>query len=127
MINYIGLAHEYGKIDCIRLVKNFYENELGITFELPSYSMSKRWLFDFTVQELDNWISKYATKISLTSAQNYDLIAFKSKQNVINHFGMFLLPNSILHIEEHNISKVELLSDYWIDSIYAVYRHEQLV
>ena len=127
MQQYLGLSHEYGKTDCIRLIKYFYENELNISFDLPEYDKSKRWVRNFNLEQLNYWIAKYAVKISLTSAQNYDLIVFKSKNNVINHFGMFLLPNSMLHIEENNVSKIEMLDDYWIDSIYSVYRHEQLV
>jgi len=125
--NYIGLNHNYGELDCITLIKFFYEHELGISFDLPDYCKSKRWMYTFTEQELNSWICKYAIKTTLTSAQNYDLIAFKSKNNMINHFAMFLAPASILHVEESSISKIETLSDYWIDSIYAVYRHEQLV
>lgn len=126
MLKYIGLRHNYGELDCITLIKSFYEQELGISFELPEYSRSRRWMFGFTEEQLNDWICKYATKTPLTTAKNYDLIAFKSK-NVINHFAMFLTPTSMLHVEEGGVSKVETLSSEWVDLIYAVYRHEQLV
>lgn len=127
MLNYIGLEHDYGSVDCITLIKSFYERELSISFTLPVYTRSKRWMLDFSEDELNCWISAYAIKTSLTAAKNYDLIAFKSKNNRIIHFGMFLAPNSMLHVEEGSVSKIDRLSDYWINSIYAVYRHEQLV
>ena len=120
------MCHNYGKLDCIILIKRFYETELGISFDLPKYTPSKRWMYSFEQQELDSWISKYAVKTSLTEAKNYDLIAFKSK-NIINHFGMFLAPTAMLHVEEGSSSKIETLNDYWIESIHAVYRHVSLV
>lgn len=126
IIKYIGLPHKYGKLDCITLIKYFYEQELGVSFDLPDYTHSKRWMYAFDEQELNSWITKYAVKTSLTTAKNYDLIAFKSKK-VINHFGMFLAPTSMLHVEENSVSRIETLNDYWVKSIYAVYRHEQLV
>ena len=32
---YLRLKHEYGKIDCIELIRLFYKNELNIEFNLP--------------------------------------------------------------------------------------------
>ena len=125
--NYLGLRHCYGELDCITLIKTFYERELGVSFELPKYDHSNRWVLGFTQQQLNDWISKSAIKTSLTTAKNYDLIAFKSKQNRINHFAMFLAPTSMLHVEEGSSSKIEMLNDNWINLVYAVYRHEQLV
>lgn len=124
---YLGLRHCYGELDCITLIKTFYEQELGISFDIPEYARSNRWMLGFTEHELNSWITKYAIKTSLTAAKNYDLIAFKSKRNTINHFAMFLSPASILHVEEGALSKIETLNDDWIKQIYTVYRHEQLV
>jgi cell wall-associated NlpC family hydrolase len=125
---YIGLNHEYGKTDCISLIQEFYKKQLNIDFNLPQYTKSKKWMYSLTASQIDEWALKYAIKTTLTKAQNYDLIVFKSaKQNIINHFGMFLLPTSMLHIEENSTSKIEMLSDYWVNSIYTIYRHEQLV
>ena len=125
---YLGLKHEYGSIDCICLIQAFYKQQLGIDIELPLYTKSRKWMYSLTASQIDEWALKYAIKTTLTKAQNYDLIVFKSnKQHIINHFGMFLLPNRMLHVEENSMSKIEMLSDYWINSIYAIYRHEQLV
>jgi cell wall-associated NlpC family hydrolase len=123
---YIGLPHEYGKTDCITLIKSFYSEQLDIQLELPEYKKSKKWMHTLSAQEVDAWALKYAIKTSLTTAQNYDLIIYKSN-NLITHFGMFLQPTCMLHVEEHNISKIETLSDFWVSSIHAVYRHERLV
>ena len=125
---YIGLSHEYGATDCITLIQRFYSEQLNIEIQLPRYIKSKKWMYALSAQEVDTWALKYAIKTSLTAAANYDLIVFKSaKQNLITHFGMFLMPNRMLHIEERNTSKIEILNTYWISSIYAVYRHECLV
>jgi cell wall-associated NlpC family hydrolase len=128
VLKYIGLPHRYGRIDCISLIQLFYKEELNLHFDLPAYDSSKRWVLNFTSSCIDDWALKYAIKTSLTDSQNYDLIVFKcNKKHLINHFGMFLMPNRMLHIEENSTSKTETLSDYWISSIYAIYRHKQLV
>jgi len=123
---YLGLQHDYGVVDCIELIRNFYENELEIDFSLPSYDKSSKWMKQFSPESIDEWASKCAIKVNLTDAQDYDVIAFKSKKLII-HFGMFLKPTKMLHIEEGRASRIDTLSSYWVDNIHAIYRHEKMV
>ena len=82
----------------------------------------------FTTEFLDEWAAKYGKKVSLTDAKNYDLISFKSKKsNLLIHFGLYLIPNRMLHVEEGKASQVEQLSDYWLQHLHAIYRHDKLV
>lgn len=125
---YLGISHEYGTTDCIELIRKFYLQELSINFPLPSYPKSRDWMKHFTTDHVDGWASTCAVKVKLTDAKNYDVIAFKSvKSNLITHFGLFLAPTQMLHIEEGGISRVETLSNYWIERLHAFYRHESMV
>jgi len=82
----------------------------------------------FTTDHVDGWASKCAVKVKLTEAKNYDVIAFKSpKSNLVVHFALFLAPTQMLHIEEGGVSRVETLSQYWVERIHSFYRHEQMV
>ena len=123
---YLGLRHQYGSIDCIQLIKTFYQNELNLSFDLPSYPKSRKWMKYFSTYNVDQWASKCAVKVKLTEAQNYDVIAFKHKEYVM-HFAIYLAPLKILHIEEGGVSCVETLSQYWVEHIHTLYRHESLV
>jgi cell wall-associated NlpC family hydrolase len=125
---YLGIKHEYGTTDCIELIRKFYLQELSIDFPLPSYPKSREWMKHFTTDHVDGWASTCAVKVKLTDAKNYDVIAFKSvKSNLITHFGLFLAPTQMLHIEEGGISRVETLSNYWVERLHAFYRHESMV
>ena len=125
---YLGFKHEYGTVDCIELIRSFYKNELNINFSLPSYPYSRAWLKHFSTEHVDRWASTCALKVKLTDAKNYDVIAFRSlKTKNIIHFGLFLAPTQMLHIEEGGVSCVETLSTYWIERIHSLYRHESMV
>ena len=125
---YISLPHSYDNINCITLIKSFYHNELNLQFSLPDYPLSKHWIKEFTTVSIDKWAAQCAKKVSLTNAKDYDVIAFKSeKTNLVIHFGMYLMPSKMLHIEEGGISRVETLSDYWVENIHSIYRHDNLV
>lgn len=124
--NYIGLQHNYGTIDCIKLIQLVYKSEFNIEIELPEYSHSKRWIKEFSVDSIEKILSKNTRKISLTDANNFDLMIFKQGNN-ISHFGVFIKPFKLLHVEEHSTSKIEDLNPYWINYLYGVYRHDCLV
>ena len=98
---YLGLKHEYGQTDCIELIRNFYKNELKLEFDLPPYPHSRAWMKYFHTTKVDEWASKCSIKVKLTDAKNYDVMVFKSeKHELAIHFGMFLMPSKLLHIEE---------------------------
>jgi cell wall-associated NlpC family hydrolase len=128
LLAYLGKKHQYGVMDCITLVHSFYTKELGVSFDLPPYSYSRRWMKEFSTESFDARASKYGKKVSLTDAKNYDLISFKSvKSNLLIHFGIYLIPNRMLHVEEGSSSCIDNLSSYWVDRIHAIYRHDNLV
>ena len=125
---YLGLKHQYGQVDCIELIRDFYANELKINFDLPNYPHSRAWMKTFHTDKVDEWASKCSIKVKLTDAKNYDVMVFKSeKYDLAIHFGMYLMPSKLLHIEEGGCSCVQTLSDYWINRLHAIYRHNDMV
>ena len=125
---YLSLKHKYGKVDCIELIRSFYKNELNIEFDLPPYPHSRACMKYFHTQKVDEWASKCSIKVKLTDAKNYDVMVFKSeKYDLAIHFGMYLMPSKLLHIEEGGCSCVQTLSDYWVNRLHAIYRHNEMV
>ena len=125
---YLSLKHEYGKIDCIELIRLFYKNELNIEFNLPPYPYSRAWMKYFHTKKVDEWASKCSIKVKLTDTKNYDVMVFKSeKYELATHFGVYLMPSKLLHIEEGGCSCVQTLSDYWVNRLHAIYRHNEMV
>ena len=104
------------------------KNELNIQFDLPPYPHSRAWMKYFHTQKVDEWASKCSIKVKLTDAKNYDVMVFKSeKYELATHFGMYLMPSKLLHIEEGGCSCVQTLSDYWVNRLHAIYRHNEMV
>jgi hypothetical protein len=126
--NYLFIQHDYKTNNCVTLLTDFYKKELSINIDLPEYPKSKRWLVQFTTDSADVWADKYAIKVPLTDARNYDLMVFKaSNSKCLTHFGLYLERGKFLHMEEASYSKIELLDDYWLSNLYTVLRHEQMV
>lgn len=128
LIQYLGIKHCYGSFDCITLVQQFYKQELQLPFDIPRYTNSRAWMLEHSIQSFDHLATHYFKKVLLTEAEDYDLISFKSdKHNLLTHFGMYIKPNKMLHVEEQQVSKLEQLSDYWVGQIHAVYRYDKVV
>lgn len=125
---YLNIPHKYGEVDCLTLITKFYKQELNLHTVLPEYPHDITWIKKFTPTFIDEELLKYSVKVSLTDMKNYDVIAFKSrKTNLIIHFGIYLHPNKLLHIEHEGVSRIDNLSTYWIDYIHGIYRHNEMV
>ncbi len=125
---YLGIKHDYGNFDCITLIKQFYKTELNIHFDLPDYPQSRAWMKSFSTETVEKHALQHAKKVSLTEAQDYDVMVFKSdKTNLVIHFGLYLSPLKMLHIEEGGFSCVSTFSDYWMSKLHTVLRHNELV
>ncbi len=82
----------------------------------------------FSLSSIEQWAAKYAKKVSLTEIKNYDLMVFKSKKsNLVTHFGLYIEPYRLLHVEEGSTSRLDYLTDYWLSQLCAIYRHNELV
>ena len=125
---YLGLKHDYKNVNCVSLIQSFYKNELNIEFKTPDYPKSRRWLKSYDPQFMNNWVSNDWKKVQLTDAKNYDVMIFKSeKTNLITHFGMYIMPSRMMHIEEGGFSCVQSLSNYWIENLCMICRHNDMV
>lgn len=119
---YLGRPHKYGEWDCILIATEFYKHEFGIDIKLPPYSHSDLWMKEYTLEYADEFFSQYGKKVPLTEARNYALMIFKSnRRNLICHFGVFLAPISILHVEEGRLSCIDTLCDDLRQKLHAVY------
>jgi len=131
IVNYLGLQHNYLGNNCFTIIHDFYKNELNIdSLEklIPPNIKSRKWMKDISLQDIDNWALEYGIKVPLTDAQDFDVMVFRShKLNRPIHFGMFLKPCNMLHLEEGRTSRYESIGNEWIDGLYAIYRHKSLV
>ena len=111
----------------------FYKNELNIDCiaELIPENIEeagRRWMSKITLPEIEEWALIHGTKVNLTNAQDFDVIVFKSVRfERPIHFGMFLKPGHMLHLEEGRTSRYETITNEWSKCFHAIYRHHSLV
>ena len=128
---YLGYYHNYLEINCITIINDFYKKELNIDdIEkiIPSDIKNRNWMKKISLEQIDEWALTYGKKVSLTEARDFDVMVFKSErfQRPI-HFGMFLKPCHMLHLEEGRTSRYETITNEWATCFHAIYRHQSLV
>ena len=133
LVNYLGLRHSYAGINCITVISAFYEKELQINVFKDLFNRIKkdnkdistrRWMKQITLENIDSWAATCAKKVSLTNAQNYDVIVFRSLrgENPI-HFGLYIDCMRMFHLEEGAHSMITSIDKYWSKRLHAVYRY----
>ena len=133
LVNYLGQRHSYAGINCITIISAFYENELKIKVFKDLFEKIKkdnkdistrRWMKQITLENIDSWAATCAKKVSLTNAQNYDVIVFRSLrgENPI-HFGLYIDYMRMFHLEEGAHSMITSIDNYWSKRLHAVYRY----
>mgnify|MGYP003126547413 CR=1 FL=1 len=133
IINYLGISHSYGGTNCITLIDAFYKKELNIDCLenlIPKNleEEGRRWMTKITLPQIQEWALLHGEKVTLTDAQDFDLMVFKSlKSERPIHFGMFLKPCHMLHLEEGRTSRYETITNEWANCFHAIYRHHSLV
>ena len=135
---YLGIKHDYAHTNCITLIANIYEHELhrdAFFTKLWEYidikegrpEQKSRWWKFLQYKNLLKYAKEYAIKVeSITDLQEYDIIIFKSRSNIPIHFGMYIGQNMMIHIQEKEYSKIEMLNDNWRGKIHSVYRSKMV-
>ena len=107
---YVGLPFIDRKSDCITLIKTIYKNELGI--EIPDMMTSaydSKKAFSVYQREISsNWLK-------LDTPQKYCVIAMATipeHPKIIQHFGMYLCDNKMLHTLDKIGSHITDLKNY---------------
>jgi cell wall-associated NlpC family hydrolase len=115
---------EIGSNDCFRLVMDLYD--LNFKIQLTNYARPKDWDSD----KLDIIGKLYeregfykVTDWSLKTLQPGDVLCIAISSRNPNHLAVYVGENLILHQLLFRMSNVEVLRDFWRNSICYVLRH----
>jgi len=129
---YLGIKHNYLETNCITLIDFIYKQELSCNIfddlwsflSLPKGQVldNRTWMRRFSLELLEEWASKVAIKVNLTTTKEYDVIIFKSQRMLPIHFGMYIGMNRFIHVEEGSYSRIAVLDQFWRDRIANIWR-----
>lgn len=131
-LKYLNIKHDYQNYNCITLIDFIYKTELRcnifddlwIYLNLPEGKPKdgRSWMRKFSLNHLETWAEKVATKVILTNLVEYDVIVFKSARLLPTHFGMYIGGNKFIHLEEDKYTKIEAFNQDWRDRVAGLWR-----
>jgi proteasome lid subunit RPN8/RPN11 len=108
----VGRSWAHGVHDCYNLACDYYREKFGA--ELPHFHREYEWFkkgFDLYCRE--NWERAGFTEIDLSDLQEHDAILMQMHSPVINHVGIYLGNNLMLHQMTHRLSTRDIYSGYF--------------
>lgn len=120
----LGRQYVPGKEHCYKLVRDFYEDVLGIA--LRDYAIPHDWDADHLnliemiyeregMSKLQDW--------SLKTLRPGDVMAVAVRSSNANHLCVYVGENKIIHHPFMQLSREEMLRDFWRMSTCYVLRH----
>jgi len=119
---YTGRTFQYNKNDCFTLIREYYEKELNIKLEVPSYN-------DTWYKTQENLIVSNIEKqnfVQVESLQKNDIICLKYKRGENPSHLAIYLDNSILHQPRARLSLIEEYNQEHKNRTTHILRHKNL-
>lgn len=122
---YLTKDFDIDKANCFTLVRDFYLNRLNI--KLNHYNINEDWfeknpnlIYEIFTEQRDKW-----EQISLNLIQENDIIIFGRDFETLNHMGIYLGNNLMLHHPRNNKSIIEDLDDRYKKKIHLMIRYNK--
>lgn len=116
----IGRLFYHGVLDCYSLIRDWYQEERGIT--LPDFERQHEWWFKGGDLYRDNFAKAGFVKV-FDEPQVGDVMLMQILSNVPNHGAIYLGNNLILHHLSGRLSAREVYGGYYLKHTVAVLRY----
>ncbi|MGF6839907.1 proteasome lid subunit RPN8/RPN11 [Paraburkholderia youngii] len=130
-----GRAFVYGVHDCYGIVRDYYAVKLGIT--LADYPRMWGWWENFELPDMyrENFASEGFVSVhegaldadALKKLKPHDLILFRIRSRRDNHAAVYVGDGFMLHHLIDEISRRDLLDDFYQKRARAILRHQSLI
>lgn len=116
-----GRAFTLGYADCWSLVREWHRLQ-GV--ELKDYSVPYHWWEEGENLYLDNWYKEGFREVDIPRPG--DMVMMRVGSDVVNHAGILLEDNILLHHLYGQLSREVPYSQYWRDRTDKIVRHKDL-
>ena len=121
LTKYLGHSYKLHEWDCITLVKKYYKNEYNIDIELPEYN-SYNDIYKYSLSSIQ--IPGFE-KVGFDKIKEGCILVFNVKnKETLWHFGLFMPPVSMLHVEYNDETRIEQISDSYRERLGLILRRK---
>jgi proteasome lid subunit RPN8/RPN11 len=121
----VGRTWSHGNLDCYSLIRDYYKEVLSI--EIPDFERSFEWWLKGDDLYSQNFEKAGFYQVPLESLREHDVVLMQVKSPVINHGGIYLGEEKILHHLHRRLSCREVFGGYYLKHTVKVIRHKLCV
>lgn len=122
---YLGRQWCVGFEDCYGLLRNYFRKTHGIY--MGDYDRDESMSHEERGVIAHCYENEGFVVAPLASAQEHDVLVFKTDKALPQHFGVVGGGNRFLHHPQGGLSRWEPLTERWLSRIISVFRHKSLV
>ena len=121
----LGRVFQWGILDCWTLVVDYYKQTLNITLE-------NNWLRNSHLDvEQHDYFTKNYENVGLVAhteeLKEHDVLFMKCNSKIVNHCGVYLGNQILLHHPGYKLSQRTLYGSYWKKITHLKLRHKNLI
>lgn len=120
----LGRVYSHGVLDCYTLVRDYYAQEVGLV--LPDFARDDDWWDKGGDLYEDNFRGCGFDVVEENQARLHDILLMQVASNVINHAGIYLEGNLMMHHARDRLSSRDIWGGYWKKITVKVIRHRSL-
>lgn len=118
----IGRTFHHGVLDCYSLVRDWYKKEKNIS--LPDFDRVEKWWEKGQELYLENFGKAGFYEIpDIFKMEPGDVILMQIASDAVNHSGIYLGDNIMLHHSMNRLSCREVFGGYWLKNTRKVVRY----
>ena len=118
----VGRTWSHGILDCYSLIRDYYKENLGI--EIPDFERQFEWWHKGENLYLDNFEKAGFYEVPISQAGPNDVILMQILSPVVNHGGIYLGNEQMLHHLHRRLSCREVWGGYYRKHTVKVLRHK---
>lgn len=118
----VGREFHHGILDCYSLIRDYFSYTLGI--ELPDFDREVEWWEKGQNLYIENFSKAGFFEVPLKQLREHDVLLMQIHSNVVNHGGVYLGADTMLHHLNGRLSSREVFNGYYRKHCVKVLRHE---
>lgn len=120
----VGRNWSHGVLDCYSLIRDYYKEELGI--ELMDFDREQEWWLTGENLYIENFEKAGFSEVPLSEMKLHDVLLMQIGAKVVNHGGVYIGNDRVLHHFHRRLSCRDILSGYYRRHIVKVVRYKGL-
>lgn len=121
----VGRIFTHGILDCYAIIKDYYKETLNI--DLLNFGRQDDWWHKGEKLYRNNYEKAGFIEVNINDIKCHDVLLICNGASEPNHGAVYLGDAKILHHVQGRLSSIDVFGGYWLQNLWKVIRHKDLL